>query len=137
MLDAKHRGQALIVRGMPTEEKVAFRGKGGTFAGIPVTEFAADQKDELQKVMRMLIEPYRQSDRDGAIQCLSTQGGLDACYLAFYQEADIGDDGVWDDWRLEGPSFVWNFRGKPHVHIWINVADDPKVELNAFQDSIM
>jgi hypothetical protein len=50
---------------------------------------------------------------------------------------DIGNDGVWDNWRLEGPSFVWNFRGKPHVHIWINVADDPKVELNAFQNSIM
>ena len=32
---------------------------------------------------------------------------------------------------------MWNFRGKPHVHIWVNVADDPKVELNAFQDSGM
>ena len=58
-------------------------------------------------------------------------------FLAFYEEADLGHDKVWDNWRLEGPSFVWHFRGKPHVHIWINVADDPGVELNAYQDSIM
>ena len=36
---------------------------------------------------------------------------------------DIGDDRVWDNWRLEGPSFVWHFRGSPHVHVWVNVAD--------------
>jgi len=71
------------------------------------------------------------------VACLKAQGGLDACSLAFYAESDMGDDGVWDNWRLEGPSFVWHFRGKPHVHIWINVADDPSVELNAYQDSIM
>jgi len=38
---------------------------------------------------------------------------------------------VWDNWRLEGPSFVWWFRGSPHVHVWVNVADSPDVELNA------
>jgi len=26
---------------------------------------------------------------------------------------------------------VWHFRGAPHVHVWVNIADDPKVELNA------
>jgi hypothetical protein len=137
MLDSKHRDEALILMGMPTEEKVAFHGKNGKFTGIPVTEFASDQKEQLQKVLAMLIEPYRRSDRDWVTQCLKTQGGLDACNLAFYKEADIGEDGVWDNWRLEGPSFVWNFRGKPHVHIWINVSDDAKVELNAFQNSVM
>ena len=51
--------------------------------------------------------------------------------LAFYKEGDIGDDGEWDNWRLEGPSFVWYFRGKPHVHVWVNVADDPTMKTNA------
>jgi hypothetical protein len=32
--------------------------------------------------------------------------------------------------RLEGP-FVWYFRGYPHVHVWVNVADDASVKLNA------
>ena len=43
----------------------------------------------------------------------------------------IGDDQEWDNWRLEGPSFVWYFRGTPHVHVWVNVADDSSVETNA------
>ena len=50
--------------------------------------------------------------------------------LAFYEAEDTGDDGVWDNWRLEGPSFVWYFRGSPHVHVWVNVASDPRVATN-------
>jgi hypothetical protein len=42
-----------------------------------------------------------------------------------------GRDGVWDNWRLEDPAFVWHYRGAPHVHVWVNVADDPSVKLNA------
>ena len=38
---------------------------------------------------------------------------------------------MWDNWRLEGPAFVWYFRGAPHVHVWVNVADDPILPLNA------
>jgi hypothetical protein len=45
--------------------------------------------------------------------------------MAFYQERDLGDDREWDNWRIEGPAFVWYFRGFPHVHIWVHVADDP------------
>ena len=36
---------------------------------------------------------------------------------------DLPDkDGIWDRWKLEGPAFVWYFRGSPHVHTWINIA---------------
>jgi hypothetical protein len=55
---------------------------------------------------------------------------LDACSLSFYSDRDIGKDQVWDNWRLEGPSFVWHYRGAPHVHVWVNVADSPAVETN-------
>jgi hypothetical protein len=92
---------------------------------------SSDQKEHLQKVMSMLVEPYRQSDRDEVTKCLKAQGGLDACHLAYFAKPDIGDDGVWDIWRIEGPSFVWHYRGAPHVHVWVNVADDPSVKLNA------
>ena len=36
---------------------------------------------------------------------------------------------LWAAWRLEGPAFVWYFRGNPHVHVWVNVADDPSMPL--------
>jgi hypothetical protein len=84
----------------------------------------------VQQVLAKLIEPYRQSDRDEVAHCLKAQGGLDHCALAFYQEGDLGNDQVWDCWRLEGPAFVWYFRGTPHVHVWVNVADDPAVKTN-------
>jgi hypothetical protein len=63
--------------------------------------------------------------------CIDRQGGLESLRMAFYTDDDTGNDKVWDNWRLEGPSFVWHFRGSPHVHVWVNVADDPSVKLNA------
>jgi hypothetical protein len=62
---------------------------------------------------------------------LKAQGGLDKCKLSFFEDEDVGFDDVWDNWRIEGPSFVWHFRGCPHVHVWVNVADDASVKLNA------
>lgn len=130
-LDGKQQQLALVRRGLPREERVGFQGQKGSFQGIPITELSADQKERVQEVLRKLVEPYRQSDQDEAIACLKAQGGIDACHLAFYKENDIGRDGVWDIWRLEGPSFVWHYRGAPHVHVWVNVADSPSVKLNA------
>jgi hypothetical protein len=129
MLDGKQRKLALLEK-RPREQAVAFQGTGGTFPGIPITELSNDQKQEMQKVLKKLIEPYREADRAEAMQCLQQQGGLDKCSLAFYSQADLGNDQVWDNWRLEGPSFVWYFRGSPHVHVWVNVAADPGVETN-------
>ena len=130
MLDDKQQQQALADK-RPREAAVAFQGAGGKFTGIPITELSSDQKTELQKVLQFLLEPYRKEDQDEALECLRRQGGLDKCRLAFYKEGDIGNDKEWDNWRLEGPSFVWYFRGEPHVHVWVNVADDPSVKLNA------
>jgi hypothetical protein len=130
MMDEKQRKVALVDK-LPAENKVSFRGDAGGFPGIPVTELSSDQREELQKVLQVLVEPYRQSDRDEVINCLKAQGGLDKCSLAFYKDGDIGNDKVWDCWRLEGPAFVWYFRGTPHVHVWVNVASDPSVKLNA------
>ena len=130
MLDGEQRRQALRTEA-PAENKIAFRGKGASFEGIPIEALSRDQKEHAQKVLQLLIEPYRQKDQDEALTALKKQGGLDACHLTFYKKDDLGGDGIWDNWRLEGPSFVWHYRGAPHVHVWINVADSAKVELNS------
>jgi len=130
MLDGRQRGLALV-DGLPRENAVAFRGPGAVPAGIPVSELAPDQRAELERVLAVLLEPYRTSDRDEVRGCLDRQGGLDRCRLAFFQQGDIGNDGVWDNWRLEGPAFVWHFRGAPHVHVWVNIADTPEIATNA------
>jgi len=130
MLDGKQRAKA-EVPSTPIEQKVAFKGEKGPFPGIAIADLTSDQKEQVQKVLQKLIEPYRQGDRDEVLACLKAQGGLDKCSLAFYTDEDIGEDKVWDNWRIEGPSFVWYFRGHPHVHVWVNVASDPSVKTNA------
>ncbi len=129
MFDGRQRELAKVAR-TPNESHVGFR-KTEEFVGIPVSEMSSDQQAHLQEVLKLLVEPYRQADRDEVVACLASQGGLEKCSLAFYTDNDIGKDQVWDNWRLEGPSFVWHFRGSPHVHVWVNVANDPTVKLNA------
>ncbi len=129
MLDGRQRKLAQVAR-TPREQHVGFRPVKDV-QGIPLTELTSDQKEQVQKTLQTLLAMFRKSDQTEATACLKKQGGLDACRLAFYTDHDIGKDGVWDNWRLEGPSFVWHFRGAPHVHVWVNLADDPKVKLNA------
>ncbi|HUQ68999.1 MAG TPA: DUF3500 domain-containing protein [Planctomycetaceae bacterium] len=130
MLDGKQRSVALIAEA-PVESQVHFRGKSPELPGLPISELTADQKTHAQKVLASLIEPYRQVDRDEVQRCLTAQGGYDQCRISFYQSGDLGDDRVWDIWRIEGPSFVWHYRGTPHVHVFVNVADDPSVKITA------
>lgn len=130
MLDGRQRTLALV-KDSPHEADIEFRGEKGNRPGIPVSELSSDQASQLKTVLSKLVEPFRKIDADEIIQCLNKQGGLAACNLAFYQDTDIGKDGVWDNWRLEGPSFVWYFRGNPHVHVWVNVADSAEVATNA------
>jgi len=130
MLDSKQQKLALVAE-LPGESAVDFKGAKGKFPGIPLAELTRDQRAGVETVLRSLLEPYRTEDRDEVMECLKAQGGLEKCSLAFYKEGDLGDDGEWDNWRLEGPALAWYFRGTPHVHIWIHVADDPSVKLNA------
>jgi hypothetical protein len=130
MLDGKQRTKALAAQ-TPKEESVGFRGSAGEFPGIAISDLTADQKEQVQKTLQKVLEPYRNSDRDEALDCLKKQGGLDKCSLVFYASGDLGDDGQWDNWRLEGPSLVFYFRGSPHVHMWMNIGSEPSVKLNA------
>jgi hypothetical protein len=130
MLDGRQRSQALV-DSLPRENTVAFRGHGSAASGLPLSELSTDQRAEMERVLGLLLEPFRAADRSEARKCLNAQGGLDACRLAFYRPGDLGKDGVWDCWRLEGPSFVWHFRGSPHVHVWVNIADTPEIATNA------
>ncbi len=127
MLDGRQKKMALI-QNSPRERDVHFR-TNPKIPGVPVSELSADQKLHLEGVLQLLVEPYRQRDRREALHCLNTQGGLDKCVLSFYESDDVGKDGIWDTWRLEGPSFIWHYRGDPHVHVWVNVADDPSVKI--------
>lgn len=121
MLDGKQRDQALIALA-PDESAIKFRKPGDPLPGIPIGTLARDQKAHVETVMKDVLAPYRRSDVEDVMRDIKANGGLDAMHLAFYKQDDLGSDGVWDIWRLEGPAIVWHFRGAPHVHTWVNIA---------------
>ncbi len=121
MLDGKQRARALLPKS-PPEAAVQIHKGSVERPGIPVGELSADQKKLTHKVMHDLLDMYPEDDVKEALGCLDAGGGLDGVYLSFYKDHDIGSDGIWDIWRLEGPTFVWHFRGAPHVHAYVNIA---------------
>ena len=124
MLNGKQRELALL--GEAREEKgtdtVKLTGKKTGLAGIPMTELTHDQKDLVRKVMADVLAPFRKPDADEALKLVES-GGFDNLHMAFYKNHDVGGDGVWDVWQLEGPAMVWYFRGDPHVHTWVHIRD--------------
>jgi uncharacterized protein DUF3500 len=123
-LDGKQQKQALI-QVAPAEKAIRFRGDQGELPGIPVAALSRDQRELVQSVMQDVLSPYRASDVSEVMRELKAAGGMEKLHLSFYKQDDLGNDGVWDIWRLEGPAFVWHFRGAPHVHTWVNIAASP------------
>jgi hypothetical protein len=128
-LNGKQQGLALVKRGSPADRASTIRlqGESGKFTGIPVSELSGDQNDLVASVLRSLLEPYRKTDVAEVMAALDANGGLDKLHISFYKDGDLPDkDGVWDRWKIEGPAFIWYFRGSPHVHTWIHVAHKAK-----------
>jgi hypothetical protein len=119
-LDAGQAKQALVAKS-PPETRVKIQGPNGSFPGVKVGSLAPDQKELVESVLKTLLAPYRERDVKEVFRVLKKTGGLDKLHMAFFQDKDLNDDRVWDMWRVEGPSFVWHFRGAPHVHAYINI----------------
>jgi hypothetical protein len=121
MLDGKQRDKALVASA-PAESAVQLRQAGEALPGISGRDLSSDQKAVLRRSLEAVLAPYRKEDVAEAFEILEAGGGLDALHVAFYRSGDLGNDQVWDVWRLESPTVVCHFRGAPHVHAYINVA---------------
>ena len=120
-LDGKQREEALLPDA-PEEHEVAVQGASGSFPGIAVGSLSNDQKELVEDVSRVILAPYREEYVNEALALLKEGGGFDQLHMAFYKTFNLGNDEEWDIWRLEGPTFVWHFRGAPHVHAYVNIA---------------
>jgi hypothetical protein len=122
-LDGKQRAAALL--GDPRAERstatVQLKKAGEPMPGLPVSAMSRDQRELVEKVLADLLQPFRQKDRDEALRYIRGRGGAGSLSMSFYKSLDVGNDGVWDVWQLEGPNMVWYFRGYPHVHVWVNL----------------
>lgn len=122
MLDGKQREQALLDRGREetSELTVKLSGKKEGLEGLRVGDMSKDQQGGVRAVLRDLLAPFRKEDADEAMRFIEASG-FDDLHMAFFKAGDIGKDGVWDVWQIEGPDMVWYFRGSPHVHVWVNI----------------
>lgn len=121
-LDSQQREKALL-KDAPSETAVQLQGTEGKFPGVAVNQLGGDQKELVESTLKVLLAPYAEADVDEVMTILKSSGGLEQLHMAFYQEGDLNSDKVWDIWRVEGPSLVWHFRGAPHVHAYINIAN--------------
>ncbi len=121
-LDGKQRSLALLdeSRDEDGNDTVKLTGKTKGLEGIPMTELSADQKDLVRKVIADLLKPFRRAEREESMKYIEA-GGFDHLHMAFFKNQDVGKDGVWDVWQIEGPNMVWFFRGDPHVHCWAHI----------------
>ena len=85
-----------------------------------MSDLSSDQKDLVRKVIGDLLKPFREHDAKEAASYIEA-GGFDNLHMAFFKDQDVGKDGVWDVWQIEGPNAVFYFRGDPHVHAWAHV----------------
>ena len=125
-LDGKQRDTGLVVD-RPRSEGAAKRFiLSNEFEeerdGLRAGDMTADQQELAHQVLGDLLAPFRKEDRDESMKLIKQQG-FDELNFAWYKHNDIGEDGVWDIWQVEGPSMLWLFRGAPHVHTWVHIRE--------------
>jgi hypothetical protein len=123
-LDGKQREKALLdsARQEKGSLTVELTGKTSGLEGLRLADMSADQKGLVRGVLADLLKPFRKHDADEAMKYIDA-AGIDNLHMAFFKKGDLGNDGVWDNWQIEGPNMVWFFRGAPHVHCWAHIRD--------------
>ena len=126
MLDGKQRQTALLHKARPEQgtKTVKLTGKTKELPGIPIEGLSPDQKEHVRKVLADVLAPFREKDATEAMKLIEPDqfGHL---HLAFYKAIDLGNDGIWDVWQIEGPAALIFFRGEPHVHAYIHIRKHP------------
>jgi hypothetical protein len=122
-LDDKQKAQALVAKAEEDDARtIELKGEKLPTNGIAVADLDGQQKAMVRQLVEMMLRPFRACDVAEVLACLEDAGGVDRLRLTYAKEGDIGNDGIWDIWKVEGPAFSWYFRGSPHVHTWLNVA---------------
>ena len=85
--------------------------------GLSCADLTHDQKQHLLNTMRRMLACFRSDDVEVTMRAIESQNMIDRLFVScFGGNLDIGGDGVWDVWQIEGPDLVWYFRGAPHIH---------------------
>ena len=110
-------------RGEKGAKTVQLTGKKEGLPGLRTADMSKDQQGLMREVMKDMLAPFRKKDADESLKLID-KAGFENLHIAYYQGENIGNDEVWDVWQVEGPSMLWYFRGKPHVHTWLHIRDE-------------
>jgi hypothetical protein len=110
----------------PAQTNIGLQGAAGRFDGLAVAQLALPKRRLVHAMVAGMLDTY--ADSAHAWDCLARNGGVEALHFADY---DIDFDGgrragaaPSQIFRLEGAAAVLHFRGEPHVHAFIHVAED-------------
>ena len=123
-LSGKQRETILVGR-QPRSEKPAevIKKRKTDLPGLHCADLSKDQQVKLLKSMRRMLVFLRPDDVSATIKAIRKNRLMDKLWISCYGgKFDIGDDGVFDTWQIEGPDMVWYFRGFPHIHSYFHVA---------------
>ena len=123
-LDGKQRKAGLLgkSRGEHGTKTVELTGKKEGLPGLRAADMSKDQQGLMREVMKDMLAPFRKKDADESMKLIE-KNGFDNLHIAYYKDENIGKDETWDVWQVEGPTMLWYFRGKPHVHTWLHIRD--------------
>ena len=104
-LDDKQKAQSLVAKA-EADEPEDHPAEGRRDARRPAWQSptsTASRRPWSSELVEMMLRPFRAFDAEEVRACLENNGGVDKLRLTFFKEGDIGNDGVWDIWKLEGP----------------------------------
>ncbi|MFM8471596.1 MAG: DUF3500 domain-containing protein [Limisphaerales bacterium] len=123
-LDGKQRDKVLVGR-EPRGESPAtvIQKRKADLPGLNCAEQSKDQQAKLLETMRRMLVCFRADDVAVTMKTIEDKKIVERLFVSCYGgEHDIGKDGVWDTWQIEGPDMVWYFRGDPHIHGYFHLA---------------
>ena len=117
-LDGKQQEKILVGREPRNESPATVIKKQKTdLPGLSTADLSKDQQAKLLETMRRMLVCFRPDDVNATMKTIEGKKLVERLFVSCYGgKYDIGSDKVWDTWQIEGPEFVWYFRGFPHIH---------------------
>lgn len=121
-LDGRQRAMGLVTAEPRGEQPEAVVQIATEKRGLPCGELSGDQKRLFLETMRGMMGMFREDDVRATMETIRKRDLISQVRVSWFGgQYDIGSDGVWDTWQIEGPGMVWYFRGVPHIHCYLQV----------------
>lgn len=121
-LDGAQKTEGLVAVEPRSERPNSVIKKSDSSPGLDCSSLSEDQKAKLLETMRRMMAMFRKDDVDATVSTIQEKRVIDRLHISWYGgKYDVGSDGVWDTWQIEGPDMVWYFRGQPHIHCYFHL----------------